>query len=88
VSRLRPRICVTDAFRTPPKGNLGRRDSIRDHSGDEETPYRTTIQLAKSQDIRPVMIREDGWDFGLTQRFEALREEVGWELWRTLPRPS
>jgi hypothetical protein len=24
------------------------------------------------------MILEDGWDLGLTQRFEALREEVGW----------
>jgi hypothetical protein len=25
------------------------------------------------------MILEDGWDLGLTQRFEALREEVGWK---------
>jgi hypothetical protein len=25
------------------------------------------------------MILEDGWDLELTQRFEALREEVGWK---------
>jgi hypothetical protein len=25
------------------------------------------------------MILEDGWDLGLTQRFEALREEVAWK---------
>jgi nicotinate phosphoribosyltransferase len=25
------------------------------------------------------MILEDGWDLGLTQRFEALREEVDWK---------
>ena len=25
------------------------------------------------------MILEDGWDLGLTQRFQALREEVGWK---------
>jgi nicotinate phosphoribosyltransferase len=25
------------------------------------------------------MILEDGWDLGLTRRFEALREEVGWK---------
>ena len=25
------------------------------------------------------MILEDGWDLGLTKRFEALREEVGWK---------
>jgi hypothetical protein len=56
---LRPRICVTDAFRTPLKSDLGRRDSIRDDSGDEETPYRPAVELAKSQDIHPAMIRED-----------------------------
>jgi len=53
-----------------------RRDSIRYDSGDKEKQYRTAVELAKSQGIRPVMILEDGWDLGLTQRFEALREEV------------
>jgi nicotinate phosphoribosyltransferase len=57
----------------------GRGDSIRYDSGDKEKQYRTAVELAKSQGIRPVMILEDGWDLGLTRRFEALREEVGWK---------
>ena len=57
----------------------GRGDSIRYDSGDKEKQYRTAVELAKSQGIRPVMILEDGWDLRLTQRFEALREEVGWK---------
>jgi nicotinic acid phosphoribosyltransferase len=57
----------------------GRGDSIRYDSGDKEKQYRTAVELAKSEGIRPVMILEDGWDLGLTQRFEALREEVGWK---------
>ena len=56
-----------------------RGDSIRYDSGDKEKQYRFAVELAKSQDIRPIMILEDGWDLGLTQRFEALREEVGWK---------
>jgi nicotinic acid phosphoribosyltransferase len=66
-----------------------RHDSIRYDSGDKEKQYRFAVELAKSQGIRPVMILEDGWDLALTQRFEALREEVGLEargavlrLWR------
>jgi nicotinate phosphoribosyltransferase len=50
-------------------------DSIRYDSGDKEKQYRTAVELAKSQGIRPVMILEDGRDLRRTQRFEALREE-------------
>jgi len=56
-----------------------RGDSIRFDSGDKEKQYRIAVDLAKRQDIRPVMILEDGWDLALTKRFEALREEVGWK---------
>jgi len=54
-------------------------DSIRFDSGDKERQYRTAVELAKIQGIRPVMLLEDGWDLTLTRRFEALREEVGWK---------
>lgn len=55
----------------------GERDSIRYDSGDKEAQYRHAVQLARSLGVDPVHILEDGFDAEQTQRFEALRAEVG-----------
>lgn len=56
----------------------GARDSIRFDSGDKEAQYRHAVEAARAQALTPVMILEDGFDTAQTQRFEALRREVGW----------
>lgn len=53
-------------------------DSIRYDSGDKEMQYRYAAKEARKRGIRSVQILEDGFDAALTEKFEALRREVGW----------
>ncbi|HEY2515776.1 MAG TPA: hypothetical protein VGI39_33130 [Polyangiaceae bacterium] len=55
-----------------------RGDSIRYDSGDKEAQYRFAAAEAVKRGLRPIQILEDGFDAALTQRFEALRAEIGW----------
>jgi nicotinic acid phosphoribosyltransferase len=52
-------------------------DSIRYDSGDKEAQYRFAVQLANELGLQPVHILEDGFDLEQTQRFEAIRRELG-----------
>lgn len=54
-----------------------RGDSIRYDSGDKEPQCRYAVAEATRRGVRPVHILEDGFDAAQTQRFEALRRELG-----------
>lgn len=52
-------------------------DSVRYDSGDKEAQVRECARRAKELGLSPVHILEDSFDIELTERFEALRRELG-----------